>query len=432
MKIFKDLRTKSLFNKTQNTSLILFCLSVFIVILPPIYLLPFQSAFLTSHSIARYIILLVFLLILINHYVNNRKTSLNKRLVALILFYFITQSISILAAVNIQSFFIEYKDTIFSVLIFFVTVSIINKKNILTLVKYLLIAGISLVIYEFIVYFYPTFVYSYLKPILYEQYWRIFDYQLNRQRFFGDLLVEILVPLIIYYSSITKNISNKILLYCFTGAITFFSFVSNWRSKAFVLVFALLSSLFLYTKKGRKLIFAQVSVFCFFLLLAYFVSSRVIGYSAIDRIISPNKEDLQALSSRIEYWNEAYSIALSSPLVGIGLGNYFDYLPQNLQESNKSSLFKPAGGSILIDDPHNIFFTSLVNTGFLGLFSFMLLIFYFAQDDISKLKKHKRKTSPFILMFWSLFSYALFNPGAFFSYQMLFWLLRGVIYKLDE
>jgi O-antigen ligase len=152
------------------------------------------------------------------------------------------------------------------------------------------------------------------------------------------------------------------------------------------------------------------------------VSISTVGYNTFDRIINFDtfgSESKDAVLSRFKYWEEAYEIAISLPLFGIGLGNYFDH----------SQIMKTS--SVFIDNPHNYFMSVLVDTGFIGLLFFCLLIGYFIYSDTRSLKLNSSLQKTFIVSFWSLFIFSLLNPQDFYYFYFLFWLFRGVIYKLD-
>jgi len=85
--------------------------------------------------------------------------------------------------------------------------------------------------------------------------------------------------------------------------------------------------------------------------------------------------------------------------------------------------------AILIDDPHNLFFSAYANTGFLGLSTLLILIVYFLLTDIMIFNKNEDVLKGYILVFWSVFIYALFNPWMYFQFFGLFWILRGIIEK---
>jgi len=80
-------------------------------------------------------------------------------------------------------------------------------------------------------------------------------------------------------------------------------------------------------------------------------------------------------------------------------------------------------------DPHGIFFKIFAETGFLGLFSFLLILGYFLKNDIKILSSKEEIPKIFVVSFWTLFLYALVNPSYTTKYQVLFWLLRILVEK---
>jgi len=205
------------------------------------------------------------------------------------------------------------------------------------------------------------------------------------------------------------------------GMVSFFAYVSNWRTKLLLLFFSFFTSSLIFVKKLMVFVAFLLTLFSI-LILSDKISLNTIGTNTLDRVINFDvfrSESKDAVLSRFSYWGEAYTIALSSPLIGIGLGNYYDH----------SSIMKSS--SIFIDNPHNYFMSVLVDTGFIGLLFFCLLIGYFVINDIQVLRNPSSEIFPFIIAFWALFIFSLLNPQDFFYYYFLFWLFRGVIYKLE-
>jgi len=294
------------------------------------------------------------------------------------------------------------------------------KRNINKIISMILLAGGINIAIEFAIYFFPSLVFTYLQPLIYDKVWQSFIAQYNRQRYFSNFLMEIFIPFILYRLINSYNIRSKFLYSGYLGAVSFFAYASNWRTKLLVLFFSFFSSSYIFIKK-KSIIFIFILGLLVILKLSDVVSINTVGFNTLDRIINFDtfrSESKDAVLSRFAYWKEAYEISLSSPFLGIGLGNYFDH----------SQIMKTS--SIFIDNPHNYFMSVLVDTGFIGLLFFCLLILYFIYFDIQSLRLNQPLQQVFIIAFWSLFVFSLLNPQDFFYYYFLFWLFRGVIYKL--
>lgn len=416
-------------DKVQKINVFLLYLTIPLILLPPVYLPFTQNNLFTSPNLVR-LISLFLLFSVLKFYQKGQAPKISRSLSSVALFYFFTQSLSVLNASDLPAFLSEYKNLVFSIIIFYVTILTISKKNVMGLLITFLVSGVAGMAYELLVYFYPTFIYSYLKPIFYDPYWAIFDYQYQRGRFFGDIFVEITIPFAFFALFIYRETLVKAAVVVFINLVSFLALVSNWRSKVLVLILGLLLSTLYYFRRSVRVVIVLSLSLIIFLGLALIVSRNIIGTNTLDRLLLSNKEDVQSIFSRFSYWKESINMMSSSPLTGVGLGNYFDYLPAVLQVNNRSSRLNPAGSFIVIDNPHNIFFTALANTGLLGFLSFIILTIYFLKTDWEINRISNSHVIPFIISFWGLFLYAILNPGTFFTFQFLFWFLRGTIYKL--
>jgi len=454
--------------KSFNSILIL-CLIIFLMRLPPIYLVPispFNSIFM-SHNIARFLIIVAFAVALLTKY-QHAKSSLDKKLCFLLGLFFLSQSLSVLYAQNISSFFTVYKDLVLSVLLFFSLFFIVEKDNQMMLIKTLLLATAISISFQTLTYFYPSFISDYLKVFFNERYWLFFRYQANRGRFFGEFFDEVTIPFLFYFLILQKETLKKIFVIMMVGVIFFITFVSSWRSKTILFLFGFIISLVIYFKQIKKYIIFLILGFFILTSVANFISLEKVGQNILDRFIFTDYQEVRITKSRYTYLIEALNMGLESPLFGVGLGNYYD----NLSLSSKMENLSPGPGAhtehkfIVIDDPHNIFISTFTATGLFGLFSLILLVLYLlfhdairffthepdrlsrrtvqgfapqaksAHEDVTGLKPWSFTTNQLLLKasiisFWVLFTYALFNPWMYFAYLMFFMFLRGYVEKLS-
>jgi O-antigen ligase len=412
---------------------IVLCLIVFFIRLPPIFLIrisPFNSIFMT-HNIARFLIIVVFIVAFLTRY-KHPQSSLDKKLCFLLGLFFLSQSISVLYAQNIGSFFTVYKDLILSIMLFFSLFFIVEKDNQMVFLRTLVLATAINISFQMLAYFHPSFISDYLKGFFNERYWDFFTYQTNRGRFFGEFFDEVSLPFIFYFLTSAKKSSNKLILNLFICAIFFITFVSSWRSKSILLLFAFIGSIIIYFKQMKRILIFQILMLYILLTFANFISLEKVGQNILDRFIFTDYQEVRIVKSRFTYLIEALNMGLESPLFGVGLGNYYDNLSVSSKMENQSPGYYLSRKFIVIDDPHNIFISTFATTGFFGLFSLILLILYFLyHDTIRFLTSNQLLLKASMVSFWSLFVYALFNPWMYFAYLMFFMFLRGYIEKLS-
>jgi O-antigen ligase len=120
-------------------------------------------------------------------------------------------------------------------------------------------------------------------------------------------------------------------------------------------------------------------------------------------------------------------MAQSQPLLGVGLGNYYDNLPPEKKSFLSLSNWQNKESSIASTNPHDIFAQILSELGFVSLLFYLIMISYFAISDIKILLKQDNFAKAVVISFWSLFLYSLFNPTTTLTYNSLFWVLRALI-----
>ena len=416
--------------KLTILSSVFFCIVILCVRLPNFYILPFHSGIFLINNIARLLLLSITLLLGYSIFFKKIKyVKFTAPLSILLFIYCVSQTISIIQAINMESFILTYKDFVFAMLIFFIGYQLTSKKNTDLFLKVIILSTIINLLYQVLFYFSPDFFYNLFEQIFNEKYFQFFSYQANRNRFFGDTLDEAIVPIVTYFLLPGKKPIKFILLIVFIGVLIFVSIFSNWRTKTIILMFSLSAGLFRLIQISKKLLlFVLISVI-FFLSLGDYVSIRTSGANIIDRFLFPDTTEVKINGARLQYWKEATEIGLSSPVFGVGLGNYYDNLSQISRMAKKNSFFVADGSFVLIDDPHNLLFSTFATTGFFGLFSLLFLLLYFFITDVIFYRRGDLKLNALIFVFWGIFIYAFLNPWMYFSYLMFFWLIRALIEK---
>ncbi len=422
----------SLSKKNKKIEALLLYISIFLIKIPPFYLFGFNNIFFMTHNIARIFILIIFILIF---FFDKEKIKLDFK-DSLIILFFISQSLSVLVANNLTSFFTVYKDLIFSILLYYVAFQVLTLKHSRSLLLMLLVATIIDLTFELITFFHPSLALHYLKPIIYEKYWIFYDFQINRQRYFGESLNEVMFILIIFILIYQKEFFLKFFSFIASIFIIFTTLVSNWRTKVILFFFNVFFSVYFYKKEVKKAwfnsFFISLAVFLLFLLITFSSSTNLIT-STVNRFLLKDAVDTETIIRRTTLWYYAFKMGLSSPLLGVGLGNYYDNLPSSLQQDSLSSKINRSSSFVRIDDPHNVFFSTFATSGLLGLISLILMLTYFLINDIKYNYLIKNKLFfPLQVVFWSFFIFSLLNPAKSFYFYAMFWFIRAWIEKLKQ
>lgn len=395
------------------------CAAIIFFRLPPLQPVPGAFPLLQTHNLVRVIILALAAASLL---VDRRDKPVGKELLlsGLVLLYFLSQSLSVISVSNLQAFLSVYKDIFISVLIFFVTARTVSRQEHLRLVALALVAAAAVnLAFQLLTYFFPSFVTAVLSPFFYDKYWQYFSFQTDRNRFFGDSFDETLIPLLFSYLAVSKKMPGRITAILLIAAIVFITYISSWRTKAIILVVMMVWAYFTLNKIRYKPVLI-VAIFAS-ALLANAISLSTTGFNVYDRFLFDDTVQTQTIAGRFDYWKEATEVGMENPLLGVGLGNYFDHLPQQSKNQKMRSILDR---TIVIDDPHDIFFSTFAASGLFGLLSLMAMLAYFVYYDAKHFHTPRKN---FIIMSWGLFIFALLNPFQYAGFLYYFWFLRGVI-----
>lgn len=403
-----------------------FLTSLLLVRLPPFYIFPLvKSAFLTSHSLSRVVVVGLFAwLILHRDYIRFNRAQVN--LIYLFLGYLFIHSISVLGAVNYDAFLLRYKDVVFPGLFLVASLAYMRSK-----VNFILVMVISLVLnfgYQAIAYLWPS-IYSLIgNSLIYEGHREFVAFNLARGRVFIETYDEVVFPFLFvsgFYGLIKNKTARKVL----PLLIIFPTLLSNFRSRLLMLVVGVMLTGLAWFKSWKAVIGIMMVGLVVFM-SSDAISLRLWGFSMVDRVLlKSNYDDIQSLTSRWQGINHSFELGLSYPVTGIGLGNYFDFLPTYTRNSVFSLSNYYGGVWISSLNPHNIFAQIVAETGLLGLCYYLIMLCIFVRTDWLVYRRQKRNDFAVasVIAFWTLFSYSLFNPTTTLTYNTLFWILRGAI-----
>lgn len=401
--------------------------AIFLIRLPPFYFLPFGNLFMT-HNLSSLLIGILFCSLVLSIFTGKRERVFIPFSIYIMAIFIVSQSLSVINVVNIKSYLSEYKDVSFAFFTFFVSFNLVNKKNVQLFIRVFIVTSFINLLFQLITYFYPQILTNYIHPILYNKYFEFLQYQTNRGRFFGDSFDEIMIPFITLYLFRTNKIALRLSYILLINAILFIVVVSNWRTKAVMALYSILSSFYIFRNELKKHLTILILLMSMFIIAANYFSHTVSGGNVLNRLLMSEIEDTQTIVSRFAFWKEAVSMGFSSPIAGVGLGNYFDNLTQSNKLRNMNS--QTYKEFILIDDPHNIFMSIFAETGVIGLIAVFIMFMYFFISDIMIFNHKDKITQITIFSFWGLFIYSLLNPWLNLTYLIQIFFIRGVSEKI--
>lgn len=405
-----------------------FSLAIFLLRLPPLKIPSIENVLFNSHSIARYILLFLLLIIFLKK--TRKKIMRSSRLIDFALFLFTIKSFSIITAVSLSGFFSIYKDVFFGIILLYVALNLIrSKREVIRMIYVLIVSLFANLFFQILIYFRTDFYINFLSHFLYSKYFENFLIHFQRGRYFVDIFDASLVPLLLYFLKITKNFFRKGIFLAAMIFILFFSLVSGFRIHFMVFFFSIIFYFFLLKKRKEVFFLSFLLIFIVFVLSTNLVDTSL---TTLNRLNLADESSTESIFSRIDFWNKALMMGFSNYFLGVGLGNYYDYYyPKNIF---LLSLFNPKNRLLEVTafHPHNIFFGYLAELGILGLSGLFLLLVYFVIIDFIKNKERNsllRKT--LITCFWSLFIFSLVMPDNIIQYTTLFWILRVLIERVE-
>ncbi|MFZ2026566.1 MAG: O-antigen ligase family protein [Microgenomates group bacterium] len=383
--------------------------TLFLFRIPNLYILPFiHNSFLTTQGIGR-IILLLFVIsaLYFRKYKVNSSLNVENILVILLL---LVQTASIVVAINIPAFLMRYKDIVIAVMLFFAVKTI--KIDIRMVVKIIVMTAIINSLYAVVVIYFPA-IHPLFKAVTYERYFNLVLSDIERGRYYATSYDEVILPLLLS--------EGRLFLAALISAITL---IGNFRTKILSLFFVFFSYLLLIKderikKHMMKIVLGVIIVGA---LAAIFSISRE---SYLERFNIGDNEQIETITSRAD--QIAVGLNLGRMPLGVGLGNYYDYLPTQDKKNILTSKNEQIRMREVHDSIHNNFASVLAESGYLALFIYTALILNFLRQDILALLQKEGRKKIFILMFWGIFIYGFLNPGVALSYQFQYWFYRGLI-----
>jgi O-antigen ligase len=436
---------KKIYARFESQLFILFLLSLFLVKLSPFYFFPSSSRIASSHTLAKIVILAIFGIIFLAKSARFASFSRkNKILFNLLTLFFISQSISVLVTTDVTFFWKSYHNLIVALTIFFLSFFFAaEKQKIQSINKFVLISGIILVSYELSLVLFPEKTLFFLKKVIQKEVLDAYLTNISRARYSLDMNIELFLPFFLVWitlSSQKKFLPLRFVLFIFSAGLMFISFLSNFRSRVLMNLFGAFGFLGLYFLKEkrfkRSVNLKKIVVVLFFLAISVYTalvtSNKLFYFNVFDRfLLQDRREDIETVNFRLKAGERSLDMFASSPFLGIGLGNYQVFVKKTnlaMQRYFYLDKYKEEYSKRVYSSPHNVIFQIIGETGSLGLVAFLALVIYFAAKDIRFLLSRKLNlTDGYILSFWVIVIFMLFNPASTIFMIGWFWFFRGII-----
>lgn len=404
-----------------------YLISLFLVGLPPFFI---GFSYLNTNSLAKLIWLILFLTLLL--FVKPTAMGKSKTILWLFLALFLTQSLSILPAKNLAAFLNQYEDLVFTAIFVVTTFYVLeDSDDFRNVILILFLNGLLNFGFQAVILFFPNLFLKLGEVLLHKNYLELIKLNIARSRLYFEVYDETLIPIVYYF--IFRDPKRKITYILYLLSLTFFAFASNFRTRFLMLIFALGSSFIAFFKNLKRTSVFLLSSLILFTIVVYSLFVRGFGFTVIERLLLEDRsEDVLTVTKRFQNWERASEIGISSPLLGVGLGNYFDYLEPSKKYIYSALEQKLKEFQFAAYDPHNIFFKSFAETGVTGVALLIGVFVYFVKKDTKILSKKHTFSSILVISFWTLVIHALFNPSFTIKFQIYFWLFRILIERSNK
>lgn len=348
---------------------------------------------------------------------------------ALILFFLLTQSLSLLPANNIFVFLQRYSKILIGILAYFVTKRVIKEMTYKQIFSWLFFGFLIALIFQIILLFLSDFFFNVGLFLIHENVLNITKANYDSGKLFDDTYLEVVIPILIFYllEKQRRYRFKKIIIFVTLFITSIIAFASNFRYRALTFSISLIASI-IFLGKGKNIVKNLVAILiAVFIFLPLFdkLASNLNSYSLIDRVVNQKEyEKTGTIAWRLKMFDKSIELSRYS-LFGVGLGNMADYLNKNSLPLDRSLNLKAKGA--LESGPHNIFFQLLAETGFVGLISFLMMLIYFIRKDIAILKTKDITRKTLIICFWTLIFSGQFFPAINLTFYVIFFVMRGLI-----
>lgn len=405
---------------------LLFFIAFFLLKFIPLEFETIGIPILTTHVAGK---ILIFLVTTYHLFID--KSNVSKSVAAkILLFYFVTQSVSIITAKDVTLFLKDYQNLFFNILIWFNAFILIqhhgNKNKFFSFTLFL---GVVITVVEFIYYLFPNQFFAVGQLIIQNEVYETYQFDFGRDRYHLYLHTEMFLPFLIHYLFQLKKPSMYVLYLVVITISIVLSIVSKFRRKFIIAILGGAYTLFtlkneFFVQKSKAIII--LIGICFIVIFGISLFGEK-SYTVIDRILLTEEQDIATIDTRKESLWRSIDLLSSSWITGVGMGNYQLYVSDNnktqIADSVSKRLYQRSSA-----DPHSIISKTMAETGIVGLIGLSVMIIFFGIRDVKRYRFFQEwEIHPYITGFWLLALYSLFSPFTTVFVSGLFWYFRGVI-----
>jgi len=419
-------------NKIYEFIFYLFGISLFILKIPPLTTFEGISKLSSSHVFAK-VALLVIAIILIWL---NRKSELYSLLTKdfsylIISLYFISASISVVAAENISFFLQQYQNVVLGIVIFYISYTLVQKVPKKQLITGLIFVGLIFVVFDIVFALFPSQILMFLRYFLQEEMYSLYKFNQGEYKYNLYLTSEAFLPFLILYFRGEREIKyGGIFSMIIVSLIGYLAIFSNFRTRLIQFIFSFTLSMHILNKVSKKKFISFTILTVTSIIISFVMIRNSTSYDIVDRFAMSNSIDSQTIQYRLDTFSNAIEMIKISPFIGVGLGNYKTYINQS-KTSQMADRDLKLHAEETNDNPHSVFVQIATETGLIGICVYLILLFYFIRVDMVIFLDKIFEIDPFVMLCiiasWTIFLYGIFNPFNTIFLNGWFWCFRGMI-----
>lgn len=340
----------------------------------------------------------------------------------ILIFFFIAISISVFQAKDIVLFVSKYLSILLSIVVYINATFFGAKTN-----KYVYAIFSTWVITnlanELLLLVNPNLYLSLMSNFLTNKELIIVKDQIFRSRLTISTYTEIFLPILYWFYFTFKK--NRFLSLIQIIIINILAFYSGWRTRVIICIISLLEIKHIYRMhiKKRDLYSKLLVLVVPFIFFSFLHTDFVVNNLTLKRLFYGDGEVMSTNKARVQIIEESIEIFWINPIFGVGLGNNYIYrknrqISLNPTQNISNALVRESGA-------HNFYIDLTLDTGLIGLVSFITLLGIWLYEDIKNIKSDSK--IPFIFSYYLILFYALFQSIGGFRFFSILFLLRSVI-----
>lgn len=425
----------------DRNALFLFLIALFLSAFGPISL-GIPIVFNTSYGLMRLCIGVAILLTIFRLFKRHESIIPKTPIVIYLVLYGLALVASLFFAIRLEDGMRDVFVALTGGLFFYVAYNTVRSaKSLWFVVATIVIAASGVSLLSLFAFAFPDGYQDFARRFLDRNVSGLYLYNRERGRIFPLWDIEATIPFFLLYA-FKGNMKQIVGSTVGSVVVLFAVFLANFRYRFVSVLFSIISFFYLSGRKKNIVPFFALftSIFFFYVLSA----KTLLNVTLLDRFFIQDRQSFEPIQARIEMGRQAFEMFLSSPIFGIGTGNYFYNFNWRINYAGPEKYYFgiPLERFLIVvyenyKGPHNILFSAISETGIFGLTTLLLLLVKCLEQDVRLYRRyrqtaHKDIVSTFIISFWTFIVGSMFiNMFTALGAVILLWSIRGILSSIE-